>query len=43
MAKLVDLVDKTSIKAEEAAEIIGNHMVDGFQLVALFAIGSTIV
>ena len=43
MAKLVDLVDKTAAKAEEAAEIIGNHMVDGFQLIALFAIGSTIV
>lgn len=43
MAKLVDIVDKTSAKVEEAAEIIGNHMVDGFQLIALFAIGSTIV
>ncbi len=43
MANLVDLVDKTSAKAEEAAEILGNHMVDGFQLIALFAIGSTIV
>ena len=43
MAKLVDLIDKTSTKVEEAAEIIGNHMVDGFQLMALFAIGSTIV
>ncbi len=43
MAKLVDLVDKTAAKAEAAAEIIGNHMVDGFQLIALFAIGSTIV
>ncbi len=43
MAKLFDLADKTAAKAEEAAEKIGNHMVDGFQLVALFAIGSTIV
>ncbi len=43
MAKLVDLVDKTSVTLEEAAEIIGNHMVDGFQLIALFAIGSTII
>ena len=43
MAKHVDIVDKTSAKVEEAAEIIGNHMVDGFQLIALFAIGSTIV
>ncbi len=43
MAKPVDLVDKTAAKAEEVAEIIGNHMVDGFQLIALFAIGSTIV
>lgn len=43
MAKLVDLADKTAAKAEEAAEKIGNHMVDGFQLIALFAIGATIV
>ena len=43
MANLVDLVDKTSEKAEETAEMLGNHMVDGFQLIALFAIGSTIV
>ncbi len=43
MAKLVDLANKTAVKLEEIAEMLGNHMVDGFQLIALFAIGSTIV
>lgn len=43
MAKLFDLVNETASKAEEVAEKIGNHLVDGFQLIALFAIGATIV
>ena len=43
MAKLIDLAGKTAVKADEVAEKIGNHMVDGFQLIALFAIGATIV
>jgi len=43
MSKIVDFVDQTADKAETVAERLGNHMVDGFQLVALFAIGATIV
>ncbi len=43
MNKLVDQTDKIANKLEEAAETIGNHLVDGFQLLALFAIGAMIV
>lgn len=43
MNKLVDQTDKIANKLERGAETIGNHLVDGFQLIALFAIGATIV
>lgn len=43
MAKPIDLTEKLANQAEEAAERVGNHLVDGFQLIALFAIGATIV
>ena len=42
MKKLLDQTDKIANKLEQAAENIGNHLVDGFQLIALFAIGATI-
>ena len=42
MKNLVDQTDKIANKLEQAAETIGNHLVDGFQLIALFAIGATI-
>lgn len=43
MIEIVDSVDEKANAAEEVAEKIGNHLVDWFQLVALFAIGATIV
>ena len=43
MAKLMDHTEKLANQAEETAERVGNHLVDGFQLIALFAIGATIV
>lgn len=43
MKNLVDQTDKIANKLEHAAETIGNHLVDGFQLFSLFAIGGTIV
>jgi len=43
MPNILDFVEETAEKAENLAEKLGNHMVDGFQLVALFAIGATIV
>lgn len=32
-----------AVKGEKTAEKLGNHLVDGFQMIALFAIGGTIV
>lgn len=43
MNKLVDRTDNFANALEKAAETIGNHLVDGFQMIALFAIGATIV
>ncbi len=43
MAKLIDQTEKLADRAEQTAERMGNHLVDGFQLIALFAIGATIV
>ena len=43
MNKLVDRADNIADALENAAETIGNHLVDGFQAIALFAIGATIV
>ncbi len=43
MARLVDKADELATSSEESAERLGNHLVDGFQLMALFIIGGTIV
>ena len=43
MAKFIDQTERIANSAEETAEKLGNHLVDGFQLFALFAIGATIV
>lgn len=42
MGIIVDKVDEFVNRGEENAEKLGNHLVDGFQLFALFAIGATI-
>jgi len=43
MKKIIGLIDRAATGAEVTGEKIGNHLVDGFQLIALFAIGATIV
>jgi phosphate starvation-inducible membrane PsiE len=43
MGTIVDKADELANRGEETAERLGNHLVDGFQLFALFAIGATIV
>ncbi len=43
MRKLLERAEQLAEKGEGVAEKLGNYMVDGFQYLALFVIGATIV
>ena len=43
MQNFMDRAEQLAKKSEGVAERLGNHMVDGFQYLALFVIGATIV